>query len=387
MITSTINNKLAIKTNLSYCAVLLVAMMGSAVTLLLPLMVGTFTDSQGYSTQQVGFLAVSDIAGILLSSASAYFWVRRCHWKKLVSFSLLLFIGANFATSWVSDFSTLMMIRFIAGLACGVSYSITLAALGDRINPDKAFGDMVTIQVIYGTLGFALLPNVIAQWGYAGIFQFFNFTLILAFLMTLLAFPSNNKQQQSFDIDLRLVWQPTALVFAGVVCYYFAQGTIWAYLERMGGTAGLSAGQIGTILSVGLGVSAVGSWLSGWAVKRIGRHGVIWLTVVIQLPCLLALFYMQPNNAWLIYAVATITYQIFWSFIVPVMMAIFNDVDKSGRLIVFCVSAFKVGLVLGAPVAALVITMYSLKHVIALGATAIVLSAIFLVLANKKVAP
>jgi len=44
-------------------------------------------------------------------------------------------------------------------------------------------------------------------------------------------------------------------------------------------------------------------------------------------------------------------------------------------------------LVLGAPVAALVITMYSLKHVIALGATAIVLSAIFLVLANKKVAP
>ncbi len=383
---TTINNKLSIKTNLSYWAVLMVAMMGAAVTTLMPLMVGAFTDSQHFTTQQVGFLTASDIAGILIASASAYFWVRRCHWQKLVSFSLLLFIGANFATSWINDFSTLILIRFIAGLACGVSYSIALAALGDRKSPDKAFGDMVTIQVIYGTLGFALLPSVIEQWGYAGIFQFFNITLILAFFMTIFSFPYSNKQQQSFDVDLRLIWQPTVLVFAGVVCYYFAQGTIWAYLERIGIAAGLSLGEIGSLLAIGFAISAIGSWLSGWAVKRIGRHASIWLTVIIQLPCLLALFYMEPSNAWLIYAFATIIYQILWSFIVPVMMGIFNDVDKSGRLIVFCVTAFKVGLVIGPPVAGLVISMYSLNHVIGIGAIAIVASAIFLVQADKKIA-
>jgi predicted MFS family arabinose efflux permease len=77
-------------------------------------------------------------------------------------------------------------------------------------------------------------------------------------------------------------------------------------------------------------------------------------------------------------------YQIFWSFVVPVMMGIFNDVDPSGRLIVFCLSAFKVGLMLGPPIAALAISTFSLTAVLPLGAVAIVLSALCLQLAQRR---
>ncbi|RHW76479.1 MFS transporter [Colwellia sp. RSH04] len=371
--------------NLSYWAVLMVAMMGAAVTTLMPLMVGAFTDSQLFSTQQVGFLTASDVAGILIASTSAYFWVRKCHWQKLVSLSLVIFIIANVATTWVNDFYLLIAVRFVAGLACGISYSIALAALGDRKSPDKAFGDMVTIQVIYGTVGFAVLPYFIKIWGFSGVFQFFNITLIIALILTLITYPSNNKQQTNVNLTSNIHWLSASLVFSGVVFYYFAQGTIWAYLERIGVAAGLSISEIGTILGIGFAISAIGSWLSGWSVERIGRPAAIWLTVIVQLPCLLALFYMKPSNALLIYGFATIIYQIFWSYIVPIMMGIFNDVDDSGRLIVFCIAAFKVGLVIGPPVAALIISIYSLNHVIGLGAIAIVVSAIFLVQADKSV--
>jgi predicted MFS family arabinose efflux permease len=92
---------------------------------------------------------------------------------------------------------------------------------------------------------------------------------------------------------------------------------------------------------------------------------------------------LNPPYASILYAIATIIYQIFWSFIVPVMMATFSDIDKSGRLIVFCVSAFKIGLVLGTPFAGYLITVGDLYDVVWASAVAIVISGMFLVTAVK----
>ena len=76
------------------------------------------------------------------------------------------------------------------------------------------------------------------------------------------------------------------------------------------------------MLGLGFAISAVGSLLSGAFVAKFGRTAALWLTVAIQLPCLFALSLLSAGPAWLIYAAATIVYQIFWSFVVPVMMAV-----------------------------------------------------------------
>lgn len=368
-----------------YFAVLLIAMMGAAVTTLMPLIVGALSDSGLFSEFEVGLLTAADVAGILLASVSAFWWVRRCPWQRTVVLSTLLFILVNVLSSLSSDFYSLLLLRFIAGVACGISYAIALAALGDQQNADQAFAAMVTIQVIFGTLGFGVLPAVVQQFSYAGIYQAFNLCLVLALVLSLLAFPANRKIAERFSVQLEGRYAAALLVFTAVVLYYFAQGTVWAYLERIGQDAGLSLVDIGYILGLGFAISAIGSALSGWVVRLTGRAVAIWLTVVVQLPCLLALYLMTPPDTWLIYAVATILYQIFWSFIVPIMMAIFNDVDPSGRFIVFCVSAFKVGLVLGPPLAALAISQSSLIIVLPIGAVAIVLSAVCLHLAQRRI--
>lgn len=56
---------------------LLIAMMGAAVTTLMPLLVGAYTDSGLFTDAQVGWLTSADIAGTLIASASAYFWSRK----------------------------------------------------------------------------------------------------------------------------------------------------------------------------------------------------------------------------------------------------------------------------------------------------------------------
>ncbi|MDX5405593.1 MAG: MFS transporter [Chromatiaceae bacterium] len=367
-----------------YAGLMLIAMMGAAVTNLMPLIVGAFSDSGLFSTQQVGNLAAADVAGILLSTTSAFWWVRRVPWRPAVQLSLLLFIAANLFTSWAEGYSALLLLRFAAGVACGVSYAIALAALGDSSRVDKAFGVMVTIQVVFGTVGFMVLPELIGRFGYAAIYQSFNLFLLAALLLSFVRFAQNQKPQHSVRFELSGRLAPALWVFCGVVLYYFAQGGVWGYLERLGVSAGLTMAEVGYVLGLGFAVSAVGSLLSGTFVGKYGRSAALWLTVAVQLPCLLALGLLSSCPAWLIYAAATIVYQIFWSFVVPVMMGIFNDVDPSGRLIVFCLSAFKVGLMLGPPIAALTISTFSLTAVLPLGAVAIVLSALCLQLAQRR---
>lgn len=362
---------------------LLIAMMGAAVTTLMPLLVGAYSDSGLFTDQQVGWLTSADVAGILLASASAFFWSRRVNWRLMTILGISGFIAANWLTTYLQNFELLMIVRFIAGVACGATYAISLAALGDYKRTDMAFGALVTIQVIFGTIGFWLLPNILGEHGLSGMFQFFNICLLPTLLFCLISFPKNQKQasSQAFSIDGSV--KAAVLIFLGVVTYYFAQGTVWAYLERIGVAAQLTGADIGWILGLGFAISAIGSMLSGYYVEKLGRNSGLYLTAVIQLPCLVALYFMGPDNAYWVYAITTIIYQVMWSFIVPIMMAIFNQIDRSGKLIVLCVSAFKVGLVIGPPVAGWVVTFFHVNEVLWIGGIAILLSVFISVKSNN----
>lgn len=367
-----------------FFALLLLAMMGAAVTTLMPLLVGAYTDSGHFSATQVGWLTSADVFGILLTSASAFFWSRRVNWRLVSLLATSLFIVCNYLSAQLTDFYSLMVLRLFAGIGCGAAYAISLAALGDYSKSDKAFSALVTIQVIFGTVGFWLLPNIIGQQGIAGIFEFFNLCLLPALILIAIGFPTNQKPQHNTSLRIDGNVNIALMIFLSVVLYYFAQGTVWAYLERIGAAAAISGGDIGDILAIGFAISAIGSLLSGNYVEKWGRRSGLYLTAILQLPCLVALYWMTPEYAFWIYAFTTVLYQLMWSFIVPILMAIFNDTDKSGKLIVLCVAAFKVGLVIGPPVAGLVVSTFAVKEVLWLGAISILLSVIVADKANQQ---
>lgn len=350
-------------------SLLFVAMMGSSILTLLPLWVGAFTDQGIFSAQQIGWLAAADVIGIFLSSASAIFWVRHVRWRRTVLSGLALFLIANLASIGNTDFGALMLVRVLAGVGCGSAYAIALAGLSDRPNPPLAFGLMVTAQVIFGTIGFFAVPRLMQQLGIDGFFHYLNGWLVISLLLCVLAFPASSRQGDSHNSSqLGALIHPKALtVFFTTVIYYCGVSAVWAYLERIGVDMGLENAAVGDLLGIGFAISGLGSLATPLLASYLGRIPTLLLAMLVQVATMAALIGGQTLDAYLLYATTSIVFQFFWSFSIPLLMDQFNRIDQSGRFIVLCASAFKIGEILGPPLAAALITAGGFAAVLGFG--------------------
>ncbi|WOX04732.1 MFS transporter [Microbulbifer pacificus] len=353
----------------SLLSLLFVAMMGASILTLLPLWVGAFTDLGVFSAQQIGWLAAADVIGIFLSSASAIFWVRRVQWRPMVLIGLTLFLLANLASIGNTNFPALMLNRVLAGIGCGSAYAIALAGLSDQPKPQLAFGLMVTAQVIFGTIGFFAVPRLIQQLQIDAFFHYLNGWLLISILLCILAFPASNREADTRDArQLGTLVNARALtVFFTTVIYYCGVSAVWAYLERIGVNLGLENAAVGDLLGIGFAISGLGSLATPLLSSYLGRIPTLLLAMLVQVATMAVLIGGTTLDAYLLYATTSIVFQFFWSFSLPLLMDQFNRIDQSGRFIVLCASAFKIGEILGPPLAAALIAAGGFAAVLSLG--------------------
>ena len=367
-------------------SLLVVAMMGASILTLLPLWVGGLSDQQLFTQQQIGWLAAADVIGIFLSSASALFWVRRIPWRRATLSGLALFLLGNLLSLNATDFASLMGIRILAGLGCGTAYAIALASLGDHRRPELAFGLMVTAQVAFGTIGFFAAPRLMELWQVNGFFYYLNGWLLVALLLCAIAFPESRKATSSASNHglMKLLNGDSLLVFATTVVYYCGVSAVWAYLERIGVNMGLDSAEVGDLLGIGFAISGIGSLATPWASRYFGRSLAISLSIALQVGTMAMLMGNSSGNAYLLYATTSIIFQFFWSFTIPLLMDQFNRVDDTGRFIVLCASAFKVGEILGPPLAARLIEQSDYRGVLWLGIASVIIALAMALITERR---
>ncbi|UTA48385.1 MFS transporter [Simiduia sp. 21SJ11W-1] len=371
----------------SLTSLLFIAVMGASILTLLPLWVGALSDAAVFNQQQIGWLAAADVMGIFAATVSGLFWVRRIGWRLPTLAGLGVFFIANLLSLGQENFALLMITRVLAGLGCGTAYAIALASLGDHRRPDFAFGLMVTAQVAFGTLGFFVVPGIIDSLGVAGFFHYLNGWLILALVACAVCMPVSQKPTSTSDVKslLGLFNLNAVLVFSAVVIYYCGVSAVWAYLERMGVALGLDGQAVGSLLGTGFAISGLGSLAAPWVAQRLGKSLAYAGATLVQIAAMLLLLGDDmPLSVYGLYAGSTIVFQFFWSFAVPLLMDQFNKVDATGRLIVLCASAFKVGEVAGPPMAAALINGNDYSGVIGLGAGCMLASIALVLLVEAR---
>ena len=354
---------------------IVIGAVGSIVFILLPLLIGAFTDRLALTREQVGVLGSADMIGMFTAAVLATAWIRSLNWRLAALSATALLALCHLLSAWVTDYSALLVVRTIAGLAGGSLMSIALACLGDSRSPDRCFGLFIAAQLSLGALGLSTMPELIAAFGLPGVF----YALALIVASTALLIPLLPQQgvpvgalAAGSSVGRSIV--PGLCALAACLIFNFGIMAVWAYMERIGNAAGLDATYIGTTLAGSLLGGLLGALLAAVLENRLGRAVPIAATVVVQGLALLLLLGEVSRSG---FAVAVMLFAFAWNFPVPFQLGITVSVDRSGRLVVLFLSAVKLGYAIAPATAAqLLAAGGGFRPVLLLGAAAFIASAV-----------
>ena len=102
------------RTRVIFSAVVLSAL-GAMFYNLLPLFLGVAQDYRQLDNQAIGLLSSMFFAGYTLTTATAFFWIRRINWRFITLLALVVGIVALLVAGYSQNHRLLMLCIFVAG--------------------------------------------------------------------------------------------------------------------------------------------------------------------------------------------------------------------------------------------------------------------------------
>jgi len=314
---------------------------------LLPMIVGALQDHLHFTIQQVGAIASGEMSGMFVSAAFALLWIRKVDWRWTALGCCVALIACHVLSGQVSSFGELLGLRFLAGLFGGSMMAIGATAVGDSSNPEANVALLNVAQTALCAIGFYLMPPLVDSYGTSGAFLFLAVYVLPALIIALLL-PSGGRWQKPVAAEqsarpankhaiamLLFVSFPAFLFFAG----YAAS---WAYIERIGVTAGLTHKEVGTALSISLIAGSAGS-IAAWLLRmRIGRLIPTFVTLLCQLASLTVLMWFLHGPY--LYLGALMVFVFFVNFPNSYQVGLAVNADTTGRAAVVFLLMLKAGI-------------------------------------------
>lgn len=337
---NSIDSKLANKGSIfdqpkAILAAVIISIVGNAVFIGMPMLVGSLADTLGFDEQQLGWLASADLMGIFVASIIASLLVNKVNRQLLVYTGITVAIIANFSSTVFHEFDSLFIIRIIAGLGEGICYSVGVATLAGTHKTARNFSILLFVLVAVNAIELYTFPSISDEWGVNGIFLFF----CVAFVMTYFFvrwLPQSNKdaisQEGSNDYNQASkvvipVWIPW-LCLAAVACVYINVGAFWAFIERLGVDANLTDDFISNTLALGTLFTLSGCAIATWMGNKYGQSKplIAAFALITTILFLLALK-VTPIS----YVIAATVFNFCWLFIDVFQLGTIGNIDHSGK--------------------------------------------------------
>ena len=364
-------------------AALALSCVGALFYNMLPLYLGTAQDARDLSGTQLGLINGAFFLGYNVLAFSAFAWIRRWSWRRACLVATPIALAALAAGALSSSFVVLLFTSIAAGAAFSALYGIGATAIGDTTNPTRWYGVKITLEGAFGALLFLILPNtLVATYGFAGLVA--GMLIASVILLPLFFFlphggPASN---QASEIRGNGTTVSVTLFLVGIFLFFSGETTIWAFVERLGSSAGFNADALGTLLSLALVAAFSGSLVAAVVADRFGN------VLPLILACLLflaALFVLTDYSNFQFYRIGALTVMFSVGCGISYAVSEVARQDPDGRFVVLTVPAIGLGAMLGPGVAGWLSDQGGIGTVLTFGAVTVGL-AIPLFLAGARLA-
>ncbi len=150
----------------SLVSIVILGMVNIAILYVAPVLIGAMVEVLNFSEAQAGYVISAELLGMLLATFPALYYVERINWRKAVFWALIFMIIGGLISASIGGFQSLLISRFLFGLAAGFSMAICLSAIGMTSDPDRTFGFLGDRPINNGCSGVIYFANIISNLGF-----------------------------------------------------------------------------------------------------------------------------------------------------------------------------------------------------------------------------
>ncbi len=314
-----------------------------------PAYVDTLAQHGGLGAEQAGYVLSWEMTAFAASTIAMAFFAQRMPWKRTIWFAILVISSGNVLSMLITDFQPLLFVRILVGGASGLIVPLAFATVGKLANPERAFGLMIGVLLIYAALFLGSMPLITSVAGVTGLFGGMLFTCILAGLC--MRWLPNDVEPGAKGSRNRFRWpaKQHRLALAGMLLYFAHLTSFWSFASVIAHDNNVSAG----IIALGLAASQVtgifGTVLPAVWGDRIPFFRALSLAL---LACVVPVAILLAVTNASTFLLAVLLFHFGWNLGHTYLLALFARFDNTSNLIVMATAMQKIGIAIGPAIAA-----------------------------------
>ena len=309
-------------------AIILFAAIAPGILMTAPAIAAQLASQWLLTPAKIGHLFSTELGAMSLATLPAWWWISRVNWRRVATLAAAVFIAGNLASAWVSDFSLLLGLRFVASLAGGTLMILCITCAAGTANPSRVYALWVLGQLVLGAVGLLVLPPLFAHFGLMAVYLILA-AIMLCCLPLIGSFPSGFHPVQSAAHSAAAPRLRKIIAVLAVLTFYISLSAVWTFIGSIAAAAGLSPVHSGQVLATATLFGIVGAGAAALISAGRGGNRLIWLGYGLLLAGI-ALLIREP--LLLRFAMAAVLFKFTWTFVLPFILARVAGLDNNGKL-------------------------------------------------------
>ena len=310
-------------------AIVIFAAVAAGILMTAPAVAAQLASEWQLTPAEIGYLFSAELGAMSLATLPAWWWMSRLNWRRVALCACAVFLVANLVSSAVSQYETLLIVRFIASLAGGTLMILCISCAAGTANPSRVYAFWVLGQLLLGMVGLLVLPALFASFGLKVVYLILA-AIMLCCLPLVPAFPSRFQPMSAASRQPPTVAPLRKLcAVLAVLTFYISLSAVWTFIGTIGSAAELSAAQIGMVLAAATVFGIIGAGAAALRGTRRPDRIPVWLGYGLLI---LSIVLLLSHPLLVRFALAALLFKFTWTFVLPFILARVAGLDNNGRL-------------------------------------------------------